>query len=95
MSPRCVRAVGIRRPLALFGDAKQAMCEGKSGPVETGLTGMVATALCLLSQGNEPIVLCLAVEIPWLALDGPFLTSFAQTGLENTYCCSKLKLANK
>ena len=33
------------RALALFGDAKQAMGEGKSGPVETGLTGPVATAL--------------------------------------------------
>ena len=39
---------------------------------------------CLLSQGNEPIVLCLAVEIPWSAPGGPFLTSFARAGLENT-----------
>ena len=31
--------------IGLFGDAKQAMGEGKSGPVETGLTGPVATAL--------------------------------------------------
>ena len=38
MSPRCVRAMGVCRALALFG-------EGKSGPVETGLTGPVATAL--------------------------------------------------
>ena len=45
MSPRCVRAMGICRALALFGDAKQAMGEGKSGPVETGLTGLVAMAL--------------------------------------------------
>ena len=29
----------------VFDDAKQAMGEGKSGPVETGLTGPVATAL--------------------------------------------------
>ena len=45
MSPRCVRAMCVCRALALFGDAKQAMGEGKSGPVETGLTGPVATAL--------------------------------------------------
>ena len=31
--------------IGLFGDAKQAMGEGKSGPVETGLTGPVATTL--------------------------------------------------
>ena len=37
--------MGVCRALALFGDAKQAMGEGKSGPVETGLTGPVATAL--------------------------------------------------
>ena len=37
--------MGVRRALALFGDAKQAMGEGKSGPVETGLTGLVATGL--------------------------------------------------
>ena len=36
---------GIRPALALFGDAKQAMGEEKSGPVETRLTGPVATAL--------------------------------------------------
>ena len=45
MSPRCVRAMGVCRTLALFGQTKQAMGEGKSGPVETGLTGLVATAL--------------------------------------------------
>ena len=45
MSPRCVGAMGVCRALALFGDAKQAMGEGISGPVETGLTGPVATAL--------------------------------------------------
>ena len=45
MSPRCVRAMGVCLALALFDDAKQAMGEGKSGPVETGLTGPVATAL--------------------------------------------------
>ena len=31
--------------MALIGDAKQATGEGKSGPVETGVTGLVATAL--------------------------------------------------
>ena len=45
LSPRCVRAMGVCRALTLFGDAKQAMGEGKSGPVETGLTGPVATVL--------------------------------------------------
>ena len=48
MSPQCVRAMGVRRALALFGDAKQATGEGKSGPVETGLTGPVATALVMI-----------------------------------------------
>ena len=52
MSPRCVRAMGVCRALALFGDAKQAMGEGKSGPVETGLTGPVATALNYLYLGG-------------------------------------------
>ena len=40
MSPCCVRAMGVCRALALFGDTKQAMGEGKSGPVETGLTAL-------------------------------------------------------
>ena len=31
--------VNLDDPLALFDHAKQAMGEGKSGPVETGLTG--------------------------------------------------------
>ena len=39
--------VGVRRAMALIGDAKQATGEGKSGPVETGLTGPAATALNL------------------------------------------------
>ena len=34
--------MGVRRALALFGDA---MGEGKGGPVEAGLTGPLATAL--------------------------------------------------
>ena len=37
--------MGIRQALALFCDAKQALGEGKSGPVETGLTGPEAMAL--------------------------------------------------
>ena len=44
-----MHAMGIRRArhafLSLIDDAKQAMGKGKSGPVETGLTGLVATAL--------------------------------------------------
>ena len=36
---------GVHRALTLFGDAKQAMGEGKSGPVETRLNGPVAMAL--------------------------------------------------
>ena len=47
-SPRCVRAMGVRRALALFGNAKQAMGEGKSGPVETGLTGPVPGGGCIV-----------------------------------------------
>ena len=41
------RFVGVRRATALIGDAMQvtAVSEGKSGAVETGLTGPVATAL--------------------------------------------------
>ena len=37
--------MSICRAKALIGDAKHAMGEGKSGPVETGLTGSVTTAL--------------------------------------------------
>ena len=44
-SPCCARAIGFCQALALFGNAMQAMGEGKSGPVEIGLTGPVATAL--------------------------------------------------
>ena len=39
------RCMGICRAMALIGNTRQAMSEGKSGPVETGLTGPVATAL--------------------------------------------------
>ena len=35
----------VRRAMALICNAKQATGEGKSGPVETGLTRLVATAL--------------------------------------------------
>ena len=38
MSSRCMRAMGVRQALAPF-------VEGKSGPVESGLTGLVAAAL--------------------------------------------------
>ena len=37
--------MGVRRAKALIGNARQATSEGKSGPVETGLTGSAATAL--------------------------------------------------
>ena len=47
--------MGVRQVMALIGDAKQArvwqretkqtMTEGRSGPVETGLTGPAAMAL--------------------------------------------------
>ena len=40
----CVAWAFAEHALALFGDSKQAMSEGKSGPVETRLTGPVATA---------------------------------------------------
>ena len=45
MSPRCVRAMGVFRALAVFGHAKQAMGERKSGLVEIRL---LATALTLV-----------------------------------------------
>ena len=35
----------VHRAMVLIGDSKQATGEGKSGPVETGLTGPAATAL--------------------------------------------------
>ena len=53
MSPRCVRAMAVHRALALFADAKKAMGERKSGPVETGLTRPVATALLHVIKGGE------------------------------------------
>ena len=37
--------MGDRQALALFGDTTEAMADGKSGSVETGLTRPVATAL--------------------------------------------------
>ena len=37
--------MGIRRAMALICDAKQIAGGGKSGPVETGPTGLAATAL--------------------------------------------------
>ena len=46
----CVLALrGHPSSKALIGDAKQAMSEGKGGPVEAIPTGLVATALCLFS----------------------------------------------
>ena len=38
---------GIHQAMALIDNAKQAMSEGKSGPVETGLTGHGLTATAL------------------------------------------------
>ena len=37
--------MGVRRAMALTGDAKQATGKGKGGPFETGLTRPVAMAL--------------------------------------------------
>ena len=37
--------MGVHQAMALIGYAKQATSEGKSGQVETGLTGPAATAL--------------------------------------------------
>ena len=37
--------VGANRALPVISDTKQAMSEGKSGPVEARLTGLAATAL--------------------------------------------------
>ena len=58
MSPCCVHAMGIFQALALFGDTKQAMGEGKSGLVATGLTGLVAMVLhwgqnCITTQASN------------------------------------------
>ena len=39
------RCVGVCQAMALIGKARQATSEGKSGLVETGLTGTVTTAL--------------------------------------------------
>jgi len=36
-----------------------------------------------LKGANSMAVLCLAVESPWSALGGQFLSSFAHMGLEN------------
>ena len=48
MPPMCLGpCVGLRRAMALIGDAKQPTGERKSDPVETGLTGLAATALTL------------------------------------------------
>ena len=46
--------MGFRQAMALIGNARQATSEGKSGPVETGLTGPAATALT--SCSTEPSV---------------------------------------
>ena len=40
--------MGVRWAMVLIGNAKQATSEGKSGPVETGLTELVATTLSIL-----------------------------------------------
>ena len=37
--------MGVHQAMALISNARQAMSEGKSGPVEIGLTGLAATAL--------------------------------------------------
>ena len=39
------RCMGVRQVMALIGNARQATSEGKSGLVETGLTGPATTAL--------------------------------------------------
>ena len=43
MGTRCCCVVGVRQAMALIGNARQATSEGKSGPVETGLTGKAAS----------------------------------------------------
>ena len=53
MSPRCVRAMGVCRALAYLATPSK-VGEGKSGPVETGLTGPVATAL-FYALTTEPL----------------------------------------
>ena len=41
------RCMGVHRAMGLIGKARQAMSGGKSGPVETRLTGPAATALSI------------------------------------------------
>ena len=52
--------------MALIGDTKQAMSEGKSGPVETGLTKPAATDLRL-----QPCVVCYLFWTIFLCLNPP------------------------
>ena len=50
MVPMCFGALRGRPPgnRAIIGNAREATSEGKSGPVETGLTGPAATAQIML-----------------------------------------------
>ena len=41
----CGPCVGVRQAIALIGDTRQAMSEGKSGLIETRLTRALAAAL--------------------------------------------------
>ena len=47
------RCMGVCRAMALIGNARQAMSEGKSGLVEAGLTGPAATALSMLMMSEN------------------------------------------
>ena len=54
MSPLCFGGlVGVHQAMALIGDTKQVMSEGKNGPVETRLT-----------RGYGPVVLIDTVVVP-------------------------------
>ena len=61
-----------------FGDTKQPMGEGKSGPVETGLAEPVATALCTESEAS---LFCLSAYCQETKS-----TSRRQVCLEHTRC---------
>ena len=47
--------------MALIGNARQATSGGKSGPVETGLTGLAVTALLSTGVGFRPLTDCICV----------------------------------
>ena len=58
--------LGVGQAMALIGNIRQAMSEGKSGPVETGLTGPAATALYSNLLGKVPSQLLAFISQGWV-----------------------------